>query len=74
MGVVEMHSTCHSTSIFLYKIKFKKYIFPTDPNLFQHVTVNTLIIFFGLSRALEYINMTEVLCHPDLYVSKLYAY
>ena len=30
------------------EIKFKKkyYFWPTDPNFFQHVTVNTLIIFF----------------------------
>ena len=25
------------------------YFRPTDPNFFQHVTVNTLIIFFGLT-------------------------
>ena len=42
-----MHSRCHPTSIQLLKKFFKK-LLPTDPNFFQHVTVNTHIIFFAL--------------------------
>ena len=34
---------------FIVKNKIKKKKIPNDPIFFQHVTVNTLIIFFGLT-------------------------